>query len=336
MNIMDYLKDKILIIVMQVFCMLLLTAFLCATGYPLDGCWLILLVWAGVFSAWFWCGYFSRKRYFQHIENILKKADKRFLLGELMPDSYRLEDKLYREYIRQSNKSVIEHLRKIEDEQKEYREYIESWVHEIKAPITSVALACENHKNVVTRNISRENQKIENYVEMALYYARLGQVYQDYQIQETNLETVVQEVLVRNKYYFIQNQVQVEVDCPHKVATDKKWILFILNQLVLNSVKYRKEEEAKLWIYTLSKDEGISLVVKDNGVGIPKAEQKKIFEKGFTGSNGRIHERSTGMGLYLCRKLCGKLGLEIHAKSQEGTGTEMTISFPVSSYLSKL
>lgn len=253
-----------------------------------------------------------------------------------MPDSYRLEDKLYREYIRQSNKSVIEHLRKIEDEQKEYREYIESWVHEIKAPITSVALACENHKNVVTRNISRENQKIENYVEMALYYARLGQVYQDYQIQETNLETVVQEVLVRNKYYFIQNQVQVEVDCPHKVATDKKWILFILNQLVLNSVKYRKEEEAKLWIYTLSKDEGISLVVKDNGVGIPKAEQKKIFEKGFTGSNGRIHERSTGMGLYLCRKLCGKLGLEIHAKSQEGTGTEMTISFPVSSYLSKL
>lgn len=228
MNIMDYLKDKILIIVMQVFCMLLLTAFLCATGYPLDGCWLILLVWAGVFSAWFWCGYFSRKRYFQHIENILKKADKRFLLGELMSDSYRLEDKLYREYIRQSNKSVIEHLRKIEDEQKEYREYIESWVHEIKAPITSVAL----------------------------YYARLGQVYQDYQIQETNLETVVQEVLVRNKYYFIQNQVQVEVDCPHKVATDKKWILFILNQLVLNSVKYRKEEGAKLWIYTLSKDEG--------------------------------------------------------------------------------
>ncbi len=405
--------------------------------------------------------YFRRKRYFQHIENILEKADKRFLLGELMPDSYRLEDNLYRNYIRQSNKSVIEHLRKIEDEQKEYREYIESWVHEIKAPITSVALACkiedeqkeyreyieswvheikapitsvalacENHKNVVTRNISRENQKIENYVEMALYYARLGQVYQDYQIQEMDLAEVVREVLVRNKYYFIQNKVQAEVNCPHKVSTDKKWLLFILNQIVLNSVKYRKdlvrnkyyfiqnkvqaevncphkvstdkkwllfilnqivlnsvkyrkEEGAKIWIYTISDDEGISLIVRDNGVGIPKAEQKKIFEKGFTGSNGRTHERSTGMGLYLCRKLCGKLGLEIHAKSQEaeqkkifekgftgsngrtherstgmglylcrklcgklgleihaksqeGSGTELMISFPVSSYLSKL
>lgn len=126
MKVRDYLKDKILLMVMQAFCMLLLTAFLCATGYPLDGCWLILLVWAGIFSAWFWWEYFRRKRYFQHIENILEKADKRFLLGELMPDSYRLEDNLYRNYIRQSNKSVIEHLRKIEDEQKEYREYIES------------------------------------------------------------------------------------------------------------------------------------------------------------------------------------------------------------------
>lgn len=336
MKVRDYLKDKILLMVMQAFCMLLLTAFLRATGYPLDSCWLILLVWAGIFSVWFWCEYFRRKRYFQHIENILEKADKRFLLGELMPDSYRLEDNLYRNYIRQSNKSVIEHLRKIEDEQKEYREYIESWVHEIKAPITSVALACENHKNVVTRNISRENQKIENYVEMALYYARLGQVYQDYQIQETALAEVVREVLVRNKYYFIQNKVQAEINCPHKVSTDKKWLLFILNQIVLNSVKYRKEEGAKIWIYTISDDEGISLIVRDNGVGIPKAEQKKIFEKGFTGSNGRTHERSTGIGLYLCRKLCGKLGLEIHAKSQEGSGTELMISFPVSSYLSKL
>lgn len=171
---------------------------------------------------------------------------------------------------------------------------------------------------------------------MALYYARLGQVYQDYQIQETALAEVVREVLVRNKYYFIQNKVQAEVNCPHKVSTDKKWLLFILNQIVLNSVKYRKEEGAKIWIYTISDDEGISLIVRDNGVGIPKAEQKKIFEKGFTGSNGRTHERSTGMGLYLCRKLCGKLGLEIHAKSQEGSGTELMISFPVSSYLSKL
>ena len=91
-----------------------------------------------------------------------------------------------------------------------------------------------------------------------------------------------------------------------------------------------------IWIYTIADDEGISLIVRDNGVGIPKAEQKKIFEKGFTGSNGRTHEHSTGMGLYLCRKLCGKLGIAIQAKSQEGSGTELMISFPVSSYLSKL
>lgn len=336
MKFTDYLKDKILLVVVQIFCMILLTGFLYATGYPLDSCWIILLVWIGIFAAWFVWEYCSRKQYFQQIEAILEKAEKRYLLGELMPNSYRLEDRLYREFIRRSNKSVIESLRKMEDEQKDYREYIESWVHEIKTPITSVALTCENHKNEITRNISQENQKIENYVEMALYYARLGAVYKDYQLCEISLEEIAQEVLVRNKYYLIQNKIQVEVNCPHKVTTDKKWLLFILNQLVLNSAKYRREDKAKICIFTSSMNGGISLTVKDNGIGIRKEEQKKAFEKGFTGSNGRTHTRSTGMGLYLCQKLCQKMGLEIRLESQEECGTEVHIFFPVSSYLSKL
>lgn len=336
MRLVDYLKDKLLLVVFQIFCMILLTGFLYATGYPLASCWIILLIWAGIFAVWFVWEFSRRKRYFQQIEMILEKAEKRYLLGELMPDSYRLEDRLYREYIRRSNKSVIESIRKIEDEQKDYRDYIESWVHEIKTPITSVALACENHKDETTRNISRENQKIENYVEMALYYARLGAVYKDYRLCETSLEEIAREVLVRNKYYLIQNKIQVEVNCPHKVTTDKKWILFILNQLVLNSTKYRKEERAKICIFTSSTNRGISLTVKDNGIGIPTEEQKKVFEKGFTGSNGRTCERSTGMGLYLCQRLCQKMGLEMMLESKENSGTEVHIFFPVSSYLSKV
>lgn len=336
MKFTDYLKDKILLVIVQSFSMILLTGFLYATGYPLESCWVILLVWAGIFVSWFLWEYYSRRRYFRQIEMILEKADKRYLLGELMPDSYKLEDCLYREFIRRSNKAVIESLRKMEDEQKDYREYIESWVHEIKAPITSIALSCENHRDEVTRNISQENQKIENYVEMALYYARLGAVYKDYQLQETDLGEVAREVLGRNKYYLIQNRVQVEVNCPHRVSTDKKWILFILNQLILNSTKYRKEEGANIWIFTSSTEKGVSLSVRDNGAGIPKEEQKRVFEKGFTGSNGRTHERSTGMGLYLCQKLCQKMGLELTLESREKCGTEVQIFFPVSSYLSKL
>lgn len=262
--------------------------------------------------------------------------DQRYLLGELMPESYRLEDRLYRDMIRRSNKSVIDRIRIVEDQQKDYREYIESWVHEIKAPITSIALMCENHKDNLTRQIHLENQKIENYVDMALYYARSESVYKDYVIQETDFQEIAVVVLNRNKQYLIQNRVQAEVDCKDVAYTDKKWIAFILNQLILNSAKYRKEEGGYIQIRTERYPGGIRLLVIDDGIGIREEDMPRIFEKGFTGSNGRMQERSTGMGLYLCKKLCQNLGIGIYAESEEGKGTKMTLEFPVSSYLSKL
>ncbi len=301
-----------------------------------------------------WLGYeyYSRRRYFHELWETLNKMDQRYLLGELMPVSHRLEDGLYREMIRISNKAVIERIRQIEDEQKEYREYIESWVHEVKAPITSIDLMCENFKSDplenqgdVVRRIRLENQKIENYVDMALYYARSEDVYKDYVIRRTNLGEIAVVVLKRNKGYLIQSQIQAEVDCKDKAYTDEKWIAFILNQLVLNAAKYCRKKGGKIWIYTSQKHKsdaltkhshGVRLVVKDNGIGIKEEELGRIFEKGFTGSNGRKTERSTGMGLYLCKKLCLKLGIEIYARSKAGEGTEVILEFPISSYLSKM
>lgn len=330
----EYMRDKILLIVLHVCCMFALAGFLNATGYPKDYWLLILGCWLLILMLWLGNGYYRRKQYFQKIEETLEQVNQRYLLGELMPDSYRLEDRLYREMIRRSNKSVIERIRRIEDEKKDYREYIESWVHEVKAPITSISLMCDNHKEELTRRISLENQKIENYVDMALYYARSDEVYKDYMIRETDLQEIAVVVLKRNKNYLIQNHMQAEVDCKDKAYTDQKWIAFILNQLVLNSTKYRRDTDAHIWIFTERYHNGIRLIVRDNGIGIRQEELERIFEKGFTGSNGRSKERSTGMGLYLCRKLCRKLGIEISASSREGT--DVILEFPVSSYLSKL
>ena len=203
--------------------------------------------------------------------------------------------------IRKSNKSVIERIRAIEDEKKEYREYIESWVHEIKAPITGIDLMCENHKETLTKRIALENRKIENYVDMALYYARSDEVYQDYMIRETDLGQTAAEILQRNKRYLIQKGIQAEVNCPDIAYTDGKWIGFILNQLLLNSAKYSKEQGTHIRIFTEHTENGVRLTVKDNGIGIKPEEIERIFEKGFTGSNGRKTERSTGMGLYSCK-----------------------------------
>lgn len=335
MKMTEYLRDKILLLVLHGGCMLLLAGFLYATGYE-TGYWLLILIfWCLILTVWLGYGYYSRKCYFQELEKTLEKMDQRYLLGELMPVSHRLEDRLYREMIRISNKSVIERIRQLEDEQKEYREYIESWVHEVKAPITSIDLICENNKDDVTRRIHLENQKIENYVDMALYYARSDAVYKDYVIRKTSLKEIAIVVLKKNKRYLIQSQVHAEADCSYSAYTDEKWIAFILNQLVLNSAKYRRETGARIWIYTEKYGHGVRLIVKDNGIGIREEEAGRIFEKGFTGSNGRKRERSTGMGLYLCERLCQKLGIEISVDSREEEGTEMILEFPVSRHLLK-
>lgn len=336
MSVSEYIKDKILLIFLHIGCMAAMAAFLQLTGYPADECVIILICWCLVLTVWLLVQFFQRRQYFWKMQEITEKLDQRYLLGELMPRSFRLEDNLYRALIRKSNKSVIERIHQIEDEQKEYREYIESWVHEIKAPITGIALNCENNKDARSRYIASENRKIENYVDMALYYARSDEVYKDYMIAETNLSEVAEEVLMKNKYYLIQNHMQADVECKDLVFTDKKWIGFILNQIILNSVKYQREEDAHVWISTRRLKHSVLLEVKDNGIGIKEEELPRIFEKGFTGTNGRKQERSTGMGLYLCRKLCKKLGITMKAASVKGQGTTISLEFPVSSYLSKL
>lgn len=332
MNIILFLKDRLLLFLLHFACMMALGVFLLATGYQRDACLLILICWFLVLLVWITYEYRKRKQYFSRMEAVLVQIDQRFLLGELMPFSERLEDRIYREMIRKSNRSVIEKIHAAEETKNDYREYIESWVHEIKAPITSVALMCENHKSEVTRGISKENAKIENYVDMALYYARSDEVYKDYIIQETDLGAVAAEVVGRNKYYFIQNGMQVEIDCRDHVCTDRKWIAFILNQILQNSLKYRSESDAMIRIYTQKIPKGVRLVIEDNGIGIKEEEIPRIFEKNFTGTNGRNHDRSTGMGLYLCEKLCAKLGVGIYAESEEHVGTKMVLEFAVRTY----
>lgn len=343
MTLKNFLKDKFLLVLLHFVCMSVLAIFLNMTGYGQANIILILIFWLLIFVVWLISTYLQRKKFFDDVEQILEKMDQRYLLGELIPKSYRLENSLYREMIRRSNKSVIERIHQIEDAQKDYKEYIENWVHEIKAPITSIALLCENGRKqeAVTDTakesfciLSLENQKIENYVDMALYYARSEEVYKDYFIQKTDLQQVVSEVLEKNRLLLIQNQVRAEVDCKDLVYTDRKWIGFILNQMILNSVKYQSESPV-FQIYTMRQEHGVVLVVEDNGVGIRPEELSRIFEKGFTGSNGRNHERSTGMGLYLCQKLCKKIGIGISVESNYGKGTKMLLEFPISNYITR-
>jgi len=332
MSLKEYVKDKCLFYVLHICCMFAAAGFLRATGYPRDCGILILICWILVVAVVSGVDYGRRKKYFQEMQNILERAEQRYLLGELMPDSERLEDRLYRDMIRVSNKSVIEHIRGIEQEKREYQEFIERWVHEVKGPLTGISLICGNDSSDSTRRIERLNRKVETYVEMALYYARSDVVYKDYMLREEKLQDIVSEVLAGNKWELLEQGISVEAACEGDVYTDRKWIIFILNQLILNSVKYKRESGAWIKICAEGYPQGVRMAVRDNGTGIREEELPRIFEKGFTGTNGRGNEHSTGMGLYLCRILAEKLGIAISACSKEGEGTEITICFPVGDY----
>jgi len=226
---------------------------------------------------------------------------------------------------------MLENVNKYKYLMGEYKEYIELWIHEIKIPIAASKLVIENNKNEVTRSIDEELDKVENYIEQALFYARSNVVEKDYYIRKSNLKEVVNESIKKNKNILIQENISVNIhDIDNIVYTDNKWIVFILNQIIQNSSKYMKQDGKKeIEIYSKQGNENIILYVRDNGEGIKKGEITRVFEKGFTGSNGRMqNKKSTGIGLYLCKKLCDKLGIKIELNSVQNEGTEVRLVFP--------
>ena len=193
----------------------------------------------------------------------------------------------------------------------------------------------ENNKNEVTKSIDEELRKIENYTEQALFYARSNTVEKDYYIKKVVLKEVVNDSIKKNKNILIHEKILVNVhDLEVEVYIDNKWIEFILNQIIQNSIKYKKENiNLEIEIYAKTGKENVVLYIKDNGIGIKQGELTRVFEKGFTGTNGRlIGKKSTGIGLYLCKKLCIKLGITIKLNSVQNVGTEIQLIFPKSSY----
>lgn len=197
-------------------------------------------------------------------------------------------------------------------------------------------MVIENNKNPVTKSIDEELDKVENYIEQALFYARSNTVEKDYYIKRNNLKDAVNESIKKNKNVLIQEKIAVNIhDLDIEVSTDSKWIGFILNQIIQNSVKYKKQDSnSEIEIYGKQEKEKVILYMKDNGIGIKKGEITRVFEKGFTGTNGRLsNKKSTGIGLYLCKKLCNKLGIAIELNSVQEEGTEVRLVFPKDSYI---
>lgn len=212
-------------------------------------------------------------------------------------------------------------------EQEKYNDlldYYTLWVHQVKTPIAASSLLIGDLKDKETKSqLEQELFKIESYVHLVLQYLRLESFHDDLVLKQENLADLVREVVKKYALFFIQQGLSLNLhDLDHTIVTDKKWFLVILEQVLSNSLKYTKEGSIEIYFHE------DRLYIKDTGLGIQNADLLRVFERGFSGYNGRLTQQSSGLGLYLSKKIADQLGHKIAIDSQVGQGTTVSIAFP--------
>lgn len=330
-----FFKEKAIAILLLLFGIITIEIFLMAYNVGMFIKIYIPLIIMGLYMISIIIEYFKRKKFYDNLLKILEELDEKYLITEIIKTPNFLEGQILKNSLEQIDKSMLENVNKYKYMTEDYKEYIELWIHEIKIPIATSKMVIENNKNAITKSIDEELDKVENYIEQALFYARSNTVEKDYYIRKVVLKEIVNESIKKNKSSLIQEKISIDIhDLEIEVNTDNKWIVFILNQIIQNSIKYRKKENSVIEIYANQGKENVILYIKDNGIGIKQGEITRVFEEGFTGTNGRLsNKKSTGIGLYLCKKLCNKLGIGIELNSVQNEGTEVKLVFPKDSYI---
>ena len=333
MKLIEYIKEKFVFMVINI--VMTLTGVVILKALKVDTYAIVfisILNLIGVFSCYIY-DYFNRKKYYDNLFKNLDGLDKKYFIAEILESGDFIESNIIYSVLEECTKSMKDEVADLKKNINDYKEYIETWVHEIKTPIASARLILENDEGYINKSVLEEIEKVEGFIEQVLFYARSSTVERDYIIKKIPLKNSINSVIRKNANILIEKRVKIQLeDIEKKVYCDSKWIEFILQQIISNSVKYMDKDEKYIKIRCLEKDKNIILKILDNGIGISEKSIEKVFEKGYTGENGRKYNNSTGMGLYLCKKLCLKLGLGISIKSKLGVGTEVTIVFPINNY----
>lgn len=333
MKFKDFIKDRITVYIIFAIAISVIGIFLRALSVQSQIIILIssIIILSTIISE-LW-DYFRKKTFYNDLEHFLGELDKKYLLPETItePDFY--DGKKLYSALQVSNKSMHENVVSYRTKNDNFREYIEMWAHEAKIPLSSLRLMCHNNPTIEDKLIE-QIKRLENNVDNVLYYARSESPEKDYLIKEASLKKIVSNVLGNNRE--VLQLIDAKVDTENldiSVLTDSKWIEYVLNQFITNSVKYRHPNRnliIKVWAETF--DDKIVFHFKDNGRGIPSSDLPYIFEKFFTGSNGRGTTKSTGMGLYIAKKMCDRMGHSIKADAVQGEYTDISISFTKDDY----
>lgn len=275
---------------------------------------LCLLLLLAVLAADF-CRSLARRRRYEEIFRNLP------LLPEELPAARTVEEADLQEILKELGLRMEAALTEWENWRQESMDYYTTWVHQIKTPISVMRMTLEGEDTEEHRELSAELFRIEQYVEMVLSYLRLDSDSSDYVFQEYDLDSIIRQAVHKYAPLFVRKKLRLSYEPVNvKVLTDEKWLLFILEQILSNSIKYTQEGSVSI---TLTPDKVLN--ISDTGIGIAPEDLPRIFEKGFTGYNGRSDKKSTGLGLYLCKKAAGRLSHKISVQSKPGAGTVVSI-----------
>ena len=242
------------------------------------------------------------------------------MLLSLIPESQNLEEAVYRELLTELDEDRRTAVSALDARIRESMDYYTMWVHQIKTPISAMRLILQDDESERGRALSTELFRIERYVELVLSYLRLGGGSTDYMIRQVDVDNMLRQAVRKYAPLFIRGKVALELrETALHVLSDEKWLQLVVEQVLSNAVKYAPGGHVKVW------SEGERLFIQDDGVGIAAEDLPRIFERGFTGYNGRMDKRATGIGLYLSREICRKLGHTITVESELGKGTRVTV-----------
>lgn len=333
MNKKEYIKDKIYFIITSLLGYSIILLILLAFKVTLQATIAISLVYIIGVLINIIIDYFRKKTFYNNFQKKLENLDQRYLIVEMLEEPNFLEGKILTNALYDIDKSMIEKINEYKQQTQDFKEYVELWIHEVKLPVSSLTLMVHNRKTEENKKLQEQLSRLDNYLEQILYYVRSENAEKDYLITTTNLSKVISNVALRNKDILLEKKIDFIVsDVNIEVLTDSKWLEFIINQIIDNSIKYSKNNNAFIKIVAKEEKDRVDLAIYDNGIGIKEEDLPRVFEKTYTGSNGRNGKNSTGMGLYIVKKLCEKLGHKVSIKSKENEFTCVIICFSKNNY----
>lgn len=235
---------------------------------------------------------------------------------DILPKIKSIDEADYQKLIKNLTEEISDIEYKSSMKYRDMIDYYTVWAHQIKTPIASMHITLQNEDSPLSRRLTSELFRIEQYVEMVLAFLRLDSTSTDYVFKEHDLDGIVRNSIKHFSTEFIERKIKLEYSpLDKKIITDEKWLAFVIEQLLSNALKYTREGSIKIY---MSKQ---YLCIEDTGIGIAPEDLPRIFEKGYTGGNGRLNSKASGLGLYLCKRICDNLGVGITARSELDSGT---------------